>query len=112
MRGIVIARGKRFHGRKPAYTHGGYGSFRAAADHHFRGATLDNFEGVANGMGRSGACGSSRGVRPLSPIADGNMAGSEVYDSRGNKERRDAARAALHQFNVFALNDVETTDAG
>src|ERR1700676_740976 len=40
------------------------------------------------------------------------MAGSEIHDSGRNKERGDAARTALHQLDMFALDDVETTDTG
>ena len=32
--------------------------------------------------------------------------------ARRNEERRDAARAALQQFDVLALDDVESADAG
>src|SRR6266566_8876408 len=40
------------------------------------------------------------------------MSGSEIDDGGRNKERRNLARTALHQFPVFALDDVKPADAG
>src|SRR5580692_8618469 len=110
--GIVIASGERFHGSETADAHGGDSGFRAAADHHFRGAAFDDFEGVADGVGRGGAGGGSGGIRAFGTVTNGNVAGSEIDDSRRNEKGRDSAWPALDQFPVLAFDDVETADAG
>ena len=110
--GIFIAGGKSLHGGKAADAHGSDGGFGAAADHHVRGAALDNFEGIADGVRRSGACGGGGGVRALGSITNGNVAGSEIDDGGRNEKGRDSAWAALDQFPVLAFDDVETADAG
>ncbi len=109
---IVIPRGERLHGRKPADAHGRDGRLRASANHHLRGPALDNFEGVAHGMRGSGASRSSGGIRPFRTIANGNLPRSQIDDRRRNEKRRNLVRAAVQQLAMFALNDVESADAG
>jgi hypothetical protein len=75
-------------------------------------AALDGAEGVADGVRRAGAGRCGGFVRPLGAVLDGNMAGSQVDDRRGDEERRDLARAAIHQRRVFALDDIEAADPG
>ena len=48
----------------------------------------------------------------LGVVADADLPGGQVHDGRGNEEGRDLARAAVEQVGVFALDDVEPTDAG
>ncbi len=110
--GIVIARGKRLHGSKAADAHGSDGGFGAAADHHLRGAALDDFEGVADGVRGSGASRGGGGIRSLGAIANGDVSGSEIDDGGRNEKGRDLAWSALDQFPVLAFDDVETADAG
>src|SRR6266851_2676080 len=45
-------------------------------------------------------------------VANRDMPGSEVHDRGRNKERRNLAGTALHQFPVFAFDDIETAYAG
>src|ERR1700722_6792352 len=110
--GIVVASGERFHGGETADAHGSDGGFRAAADHHFGGAALDDFEGVADSVGGSGARGGSGGIRALGAIANGDVAGSQIDDGGRDEKGRDSAWTALDQFPVLAFDDVETADAG
>ena len=110
--GIFIASGKSFHGSKAADAHGSDGGFGAAADHHVRGAALDDFEGIADGVRGSGAGGGGGGIWALGSVTNGNVAGSEIDDGGRNEKGRDSAGAALDQFPVLALDDVETADAG
>ena len=49
---------------------------------------------------------------PLAPNAHGNVSGGEVDDGGGNEEGRDLARSAFEERGVFALDDVESADAG
>ena len=49
---------------------------------------------------------------PARAIANRNVTGGEIDDGRRNEERGDLARAALHQLDVLALDDVESADAG
>src|SRR5215469_10463826 len=61
----------------------------------------------------AGGAGGSRGlVRALRSEAHGNVAGGEVHDGGGNEERRDLARTAFEESSMFALDDVESADAG
>src|SRR6266478_5601887 len=72
---------------------------------------LDNLEGIAGRVRRSRARRGGRGIRPARAIANGNMPRCEVDDRGRNKERRNLARPALHQFPVLALDDVEPADS-
>ena len=80
MRGIVIARGKRFHRSESADAHRGDGRFGAAANHHFGRAALNNFEGIADGVRRSGARRGGGGIGPARAVANGNMSGGKIHD--------------------------------
>src|SRR5436305_1017727 len=110
--GIVIARGERLHRGKSTDPHGGDGSFSAAANHHFRGSTLDNLEGVANGMSRSGARRGGGGIRSARAITNGNLSGRQIDNGGRDEKGRHLARAAVQQLAMLALDDVESTDAG
>src|SRR5436305_2349706 len=110
--GIVIARGERLHRGKSTDPHGGDGSFSAAANHHFRGSTLDNLEGVANGMSRSGARRGGGGIRSARAITNGNLSGRQIDNGGRDEKGRNLARAAVQQLAMLALDDVESTDAG
>ena len=90
--GFVIARGERAHGGESADAHGSDGRFGAAGDHHFRVAALDDFVGVANGVRRSRAGRGRGGVGALRAVANGNVAGGEIDDRRGNEEREKSCR--------------------
>ena len=94
---LVIARRERAHGRKSAHAHGSDGRFGAARDHHVRLAALDDLEGVANGVSAGGAGSGSGFVRAFGAEAHAHVSGGKVDDGCGNKERRDASRAALEQ---------------
>jgi len=109
---IVIARGKRAHGGESADAHGGDGRLGAACDHHVSVVVLDDAKRVSDGMSAGGA-GCGRGfIRALGSETHGDLAGRKIDDGRGNKERGNLARTALHQCRVFALDDVESADAG
>src|SRR5258708_2070268 len=63
-------------------------------------------------MSAGGTGGGGGLVRSLGAVAHGDVPGCEVHDSCGNKEGGDFARAAFEQRNVFALDDIESADAG
>ena len=48
---------------------------------------------------------------PAGAEADRHLAGRQVDDRRGNEERRDAARAAVEELDVLALDRAEPADA-
>src|SRR5580700_306767 len=112
MSGIVIASGKSLHRSETAYAHRSDGSFRAAADHHVGRATLDDFEGIADGVGGGGAGSGSGGIRALSAVTNRNVTGSEIDDRGRNEKGRNSAGASVDQFPVLALDDIETANAG
>ena len=109
---LVVARGERLHGGKSADAHGRDRGFRAAADHHFGVAALDEAEGIADGVRRSRAGRGRRRIRAARAVANRDHAGRQIDDGRGNEKRGDAARAAFEQLDVLALDDVEPADAG
>ncbi len=109
---LVIARGERAHGGESADAHGSDGGFGAAADHDVGIAAVDDAEGVADGVGGSGAGGGGGGIRAAGAIADGNEAGGEIDDGRGNEEGMILPGPPCEQLRVLALDDVESADAG
>ena len=111
MFGIVIARGESAHGGESADAHGRDGGFGAAGDHHVGGATLNNFEGIADGVRGSGAGRGGGGIGALRAVTNGNVSGGEIDDGGGNKKRRDFAGTAREKFGMLALDDVESADA-
>ena len=109
---IVVARGERAHGGESADAHGSDGSFGASGNHHVGIAVLDDAEGIADGVSAGGA-GRGRGfVRSLGAVSHGDMAGGEVDDGGRNEEGRDLARATFDERGVFALDHVESANAG
>ena len=110
--GIVVARGERAHGGESADAHGSDRGFGASGDHHVGIAVLNDAEGIADGMSAGGAGGRGGFVRTLGAEAHGDVSGGEIDDGGGNEERRDLARAAFQQRGMFALDDVESADAG
>ena len=62
-------------------------------------------------MRRRGASGGGSRIRTARAVANGNMPGSQIHDGGRDEKRGDAARAAIHQLGVFALDDVEPADA-
>ena len=93
--GIVIARGKGAHGGKTADAHGRDGGFRAAGNHHFRSAALNDFESVADGVGGGRARGGGGGVRAFRAVANRDVAGGEIDDGSRNEKGRNFSGAAL-----------------
>src|SRR5215471_6458027 len=63
-------------------------------------------------MSTGGAGGGGGLVGALRSEAHGNVAGGKVHDGGRNKERRDLARTAFEESPMFALDDVESADAG
>ena len=63
-------------------------------------------------MGAGGAGRRRRLVRSFGVIADAHMSGGKVNDGCGNEKGRDLARTAVDQVGMFALDDVESADAG
>src|SRR6185312_5998564 len=61
VQGIVIALRERAHGGESADAHRGDAGFGAAADHDIGIATLDDAEGIADGVGACGAGGGGGG---------------------------------------------------
>ena len=112
VRGIVIARGKRAHGGETADAHGGDGGFCSAGNHHIGIVAFDHAIRIADGMRAGGAGGSGSFIGTFSAPANADLSGSKVDDGGGNKKRRDLARATGQHGAVFALNNVETADAG
>src|SRR6266704_1684766 len=72
--GLLVARGKRLHGRESADTHRRDRRLGAAADHHLRIAPLDDAKGIAYGVCGCGTCRSRRRIRPPSAVANRNHA--------------------------------------
>ncbi len=58
----------------------------------------------------AGGCGGL--VGSARAVFDGHVSGGEVDDGAGNEEGRNLAGTAVEQVDVFALDDVETADAG
>ena len=96
---------------KPPMPIGVIAASRAAADHHFGVAALDEPEGIADGVRRCRASRGRGGIGPARAVANGNHAGGQIDDGRGNEKRGDASRAAFEQLGVLALDDVESADA-
>ncbi len=109
--GLVVARRKRAHGAESADAHRRHCRFRAAGDHHFGVAALDNLVCVAHGVGPGGASRGRRGIRALRSVADRDVARCKVHDCGRNEKRGDLARAAIQIFRMLALDDVESADA-
>ena len=110
--GLLVARGEGARGGESAHAERRNGGLGAAADHGVRVVVLDDAEGVSDGMRRGGAGRGCRGVRSARAIFDGDVAGGEVDDGRGDEKRRDFARSALQQLGVLAFDHVEPADAG
>ena len=83
----------------------------AAADHDVGIVALDDFEGIADGMGAGGAGRRGGRVRAFGAGANGDVAGGQIDDGGRDEEGRDAARAVLQQVLVLALDDLESADA-
>ncbi len=110
--GVVVASGESSHGGESGDAEGSDGGLGAAGDHGVGVAALDEAEGVADGVGAGGAGGGGGLVGAARAVLDGDVAGGEVDDGAGDEERRDLARAAVEQVDVFAFDDVEAADAG
>ena len=110
--GVVVAGGEGLHGSEAADRERRDGSLGATGDHGVGVAALDDAEGVADGVRGTGAGGGGGLVGTLGAVLDGDVAGGEVNDGRGDEEGRDLARAAVEHVGVLALDDVETADAG
>ena len=108
---LVVAMGKRAHGGEPADAHGGDGGLGAAADHRVGIAPLDQAEGIADGVRAASAGRGGSRVRTLGAGSDGNVAGGQIDDGRGNEKRGDAAGAFFEQDLVFALDHFESADS-
>ncbi len=109
--GIIVASGERPHGGESAHAHGSDRGLGATRDHHIGIVVLDDPEGIANGMRAGGAGGRRRLVRSLGSVTHGNMPGRQIDNGGGNKEGRNLARAAFHERDVLAFDDVEPADA-
>jgi hypothetical protein len=109
--GVVIAGGECAHGGESAYAHGSDGGFGASGNHYVGISALDDAEGIADGVGASGAGCGRRFIRTLGAEAHGNVPGGEVDYSGGNEERGNLARSALEECGMFALDHVESADA-
>src|SRR5579863_1338260 len=108
---IVVSLRQRPHGGEPADPKRRDARFRTAANHGVRIAALNDLERIADRM-RAGSAGRrGGGVRPFRARTDGNIAGCEVDDGRGNEKRRDAPGAVLQQVPVFALDNLKPADA-
>ena len=110
--GLVVARESARMAANPPTESAVTAASAAAGNHRVRIAVQDHAHRVADGIGAGGA-GRRRGRnRPLRAVANADLPGRHVHDGRGNKERRDLARAALQQVGVLALDDLESADAG
>src|SRR5690349_14247580 len=61
-------------------------------------------------MRAGGAGGGSCRVRPLRPIADGNVSARQVHDARRNEKGRNAAWTTLEQDLMLALDNLKGPD--
>ena len=108
---FVVACRKRAHSREPADAHGSDAGFGAAANHDIRVAALDQPERIADRMCAGGAGCRGGGVRAFRAVADGDVAGGQVYDGGRNKERGDAPGAMFQKSLMLALDDLKSADA-
>ncbi len=111
MFGVVVAGGHGLHVGEAGHGNRRDGGFRAAGNNGVGLAALDNFVGIADGVGASRAGGDGALARPLRAQHLGDIARSHVGDHHGNKERADAAHAAFHQFAVLVFKGLNAADA-
>ena len=86
--------------------------WRSACNHRIGIAAFNDAVSVANAVSTAGAGCSCGLVRSACMVLDADLAGSKVHDGSRNKEWRDLAWAAGKHGTVFALDDVESTNAG
>ena len=110
--GVVVAGGEGAHGGESTDAHGSDGRFGTTGDHHIGIVALDDAIRVADGVGTGGAGGGGGFVGAFGAVADAHLARGKINDGRGNKKRRNFARAALQHVVVLALDHVESADAG
>src|ERR1700733_11877963 len=63
-------------------------------------------------MRRSRAGGRGGRIRSLRPVTNRDVSRGQIYDRRGNKERRYLSRPAVKILGVLALDDIESANSG
>ena len=109
---LVVPGRERAHRGEAADAHRGDRRLGAPRDHHVGIAATDDLERFADRVRGCGAGGTRRQVGPARVEPDGDLARCEVDDGRRDEERRDTPRAAFEKFLVFALDGLESADAG
>ena len=99
------------HSGKAPHGQRGNRSFAAAAQHYLGVTVPDVAEGVAHGVGPSGAGGYHAGAHALEAVADGHMARRHVGDNHGDHEGRDRIPAPLAPPLVGLTHHLEAADA-
>ena len=84
--GLLVARGKRFHGRESTDTHWRDRRFRTAADHYFGIPSLKDTKRIAHRVGGGRTCRRSRRIRSPSAVTNRKHARSEINDGSGNEK--------------------------
>lgn len=112
MLGIVIAGAQGAHGAETAQAEGDNRRFAATGEHevcitHFYGSPC-----FTNGIGGSGAGGTSGEIRPLQIVIHGKEARPHVQDQHWDHEGGKATWPFSEQNLVLFLDGVETADAG
>ena len=107
----IISRGKCPHGCESAHSHRSNGRFCPARNHGVGVASRNDLVGISHRV--SAGCASRTGglVRTLRVVPDADMSGRQVHDCRGNKKRRNLARASVQQVGMLPLDDIESSDA-
>src|SRR5256885_2288843 len=102
---------QRAHGGEPADAHGRDGGLGSSADHYISITPLNEPKGIADGVRAAGASRRGGGIRPFGSSPDGDAAGCQVDNGRGNEKWGDASGAFFEQVFVFPLDHLESADA-
>ena len=86
--------------------------FGTARHHHIGILELDQPRGITDRVRTGGAGGDDRVVRSLEAVLDGNLAGDQVDQRRGNEEGTHSTRSPLLKHERGLVDGLETTDAG
>ena len=107
----VLRLGQSLHGGEAADGHGRDGGLGAAAEHDLGVAVPNVVEGVAHGVGASGAGGDGAGAHGPEPRVNGHLTRRHVADGGGNIEGRHPVKALFQPPAVLCLGDGLTADA-
>ncbi len=107
---FLVARGERLDIRKGTQAHPRHRRFRSTCDHHVGIIILNGFQRIANGIGRTGACGGHGVVRASQAELDGQVPSRRVQHHLGNRHRRNARGSLLEQLKHLRFDFAQPTD--